>query len=121
MQITVDLRQNGFLAPAIWGRQRPRSCMNKQKCYVNKLETLIHNTCSSDFKTKRTLWRWLCIGLIDVLLNAPENIFRLIVILDLIDLTRVGEFYLLGRMFAQVNYKLFATLNVCFRLFITHR
>ncbi|CAD5217548.1 unnamed protein product [Bursaphelenchus xylophilus] len=55
-------------------------------------------------KPKSSMWRWLIIALIDVVLNTPENIFRLSVILGLVDQASMGEMYMLGRTFSQVLY-----------------
>lgn len=50
------------------------------------------------------MWRWLVIALIDVGLNAPENMFRLALLLNLIDVDLMAtQSYFLGRQFAQVR------------------
>lgn len=48
------------------------------------------------------LWRWLVIALIDVGLNAPENLSRLALILGIIEYSDSELFYIY-RIVAQVS------------------
>lgn len=74
---------------------------NKGIVLTLKFDSMEHTV----FKTKKALWRWLVIAFIDVILNTPENIFRLTVILGVIEPNSAdSELYLLVRMFAQVFY-----------------
>uniref|UniRef100_A0A914WZL8 G-protein coupled receptors family 1 profile domain-containing protein n=1 Tax=Plectus sambesii TaxID=2011161 RepID=A0A914WZL8_9BILA len=63
-------------------------------------DTAIHR---NNNKAHRGLWKWLFIALIDIMLNAPENLYRLIV---LIRMTPVAPdlYYYSFRMIAQVLY-----------------
>uniref|UniRef100_A0A914DNW2 G-protein coupled receptors family 1 profile domain-containing protein n=1 Tax=Acrobeloides nanus TaxID=290746 RepID=A0A914DNW2_9BILA len=60
--------------------------------------------CPQLHKKRRALWRWLIIALVDVVLNAPENINRLAVILGFVQSDNFNDHYLLVRIFSQVLY-----------------
>ena len=83
-------------------------------------QDLRKNNCPIMKKTRRTLWKWLIIALIDVGLNTPENINRLMVILGLVsDADNSSESYLLIRVFSQLLYYLQFSFNgVYLALFI---
>ncbi|KHJ93500.1 hypothetical protein OESDEN_06588 [Oesophagostomum dentatum] len=64
------------------------------------------------------LWRWLFIALIDIGLNAPENLFRLGLILGIIE-SSDSELFYIYRIVAQVPYYLqFGFNGVYLALFI---
>ncbi|KAK6021247.1 hypothetical protein OSTOST_13082 [Ostertagia ostertagi] len=66
---------------------------------------LRRNIAPSPNRNSGYLWRWLVIALIDVGLNAPENLSRLGLILGIIEYSD-NELFYIYRIMAQVPYYL---------------
>ncbi|TMS35481.1 hypothetical protein L596_002877 [Steinernema carpocapsae] len=81
-----------------------RSSLHTKSPKLMEMMAVRKNCSSARTSSKRALWRWLVIALIDIGLNAPENLNRMAVILGLVDVIRGNEIYLLVRVFSQVLY-----------------
>ncbi|MFH4976844.1 hypothetical protein AB6A40_003553 [Gnathostoma spinigerum] len=74
-------------------------------------------------KSRRTLMRWLIFACLDILLNAPENIHRISVILNIVssDMTQ-SDVYISVRVISEVlYYGQFSSNAVCLSLLIYQR
>ncbi|WKX93464.1 hypothetical protein Q1695_011050 [Nippostrongylus brasiliensis] len=90
----------------------------KMKAMKPEVPDLRRNITPSSSKQCYYLWRWLVIALIDVGLNAPENLSRLALILGIIEYSDSENFYIY-RIMAQVPYYLqFGFNSVYLVLFI---
>lgn len=54
-------------------------------------------------KHSRTLWRWLVIALICIILNTPENMYRLVILFGMPDVHEEA-LHFSARMLAQALY-----------------
>uniref|UniRef100_A0A0N4V4F5 G_PROTEIN_RECEP_F1_2 domain-containing protein n=1 Tax=Enterobius vermicularis TaxID=51028 RepID=A0A0N4V4F5_ENTVE len=103
-------------ASALWCWIKLTKIEKNSRAYMGDLR----RNCSSRSKTvsirlqiwqkkyiisKRSVWRWLFLALVDVVLNAPENIFRFCTIVGIIDETNSDTLtYYMLRVFSQVNF-----------------
>ncbi|KAK0395774.1 hypothetical protein QR680_001422 [Steinernema hermaphroditum] len=81
-----------------------RSSLHTKTPRLMEMMAVRKNCSSARTSSKKALWRWLVIALIDIGLNAPENLNRMAVILGLVDVIQGNEIYLLVRVFSQVLY-----------------
>uniref|UniRef100_A0A914WBU3 G-protein coupled receptors family 1 profile domain-containing protein n=1 Tax=Plectus sambesii TaxID=2011161 RepID=A0A914WBU3_9BILA len=74
-------------------------------------------------RAKSTLWKWLAIAFIDILLNTPENVYRIVMLLNAPQTTIDGlEYQLAAQIIAQVLYfSQFALNSVYLALFVFDR
>ncbi|KAK6738832.1 hypothetical protein RB195_020744 [Necator americanus] len=92
--------------------------MNSLKSKGTDLRRNVSNVSPRPHRHSYYLWRWLVIALIDVGLNAPENLTRLGLILGIIEYSDSELFYIY-RIVAQVPYYLqFGFNGVYLALFI---
>uniref|UniRef100_A0A914WZL3 G-protein coupled receptors family 1 profile domain-containing protein n=1 Tax=Plectus sambesii TaxID=2011161 RepID=A0A914WZL3_9BILA len=74
--------------------------IGERSCSALVQDTKLH---PNNKKAHRGLWKWLFIALVDIMLNTPENLYRLTILLGMSPVAP-GLYYYSFRMIAQVLY-----------------